>query len=58
MSAELPEAVILAGQMGEVLPGKGVASYDFRDIVYASYETIIAGLLLVLLGLAVVYFRK
>ena len=32
MSVELPEAVILAGQMGEVLPGKVVSSYDLRDI--------------------------
>jgi hypothetical protein len=58
LSVELPEAVILAGQMGEVLPGKVNASYDFRDIVCVSYETIIAGPLLAVLGLAVAYFRK
>ena len=58
MSVELPEAVTLAGRMGEVLPGKVNASYDFRDIVCVSYETIIAGPLLAVLGLAVAYFRK
>jgi len=32
LSVELPEAVILARQIGEVLPGKGFSSYDLRDI--------------------------
>ncbi len=58
MSVELPEAVILAGRMGEVLPGKVNAYYDLRDSVYGSYETIITGPLLAVLGLAVAYFKK
>jgi hypothetical protein len=58
LSVELTGAVTLAGRRGEVLSRKVNAFYDFRDIVYVSYETIIVGLLLFVLELAVANFRK